>query len=539
MSWFSNLSIRYKILVIPLICMIGLAVTLLIGYRNGSVSSGNLAQIRDVYFPVLEKANANIVELDRMTEIFKSAVGAGEVDMLTQADVLSAQINSRLGDLEKLLPENRDDIGTIRKNFTTYSINAMNVSKGMLSGNIPPDQIGSNIEKMRISLETSQKDFKNFKDQSHKAFTGMVESTQSGTERALSISIILSVIIAVVVAFTAFYVVAMLTRNIMTVVDSLKDIAKGDGDLSKRLPKAANDEIGDLVESFNTFVEKLHGTIKDVVDSIRPLHDITSNLADLSRKTESVVTDQYRSTENVSNSIEQMMVSVRTIATNAAHAADAAKVANDDTQTGHKVVAMTIGSINMLSEDVEKSAQTMKVLQENTESVGSIIGVIQSIAEQTNLLALNAAIEAARAGEQGRGFAVVADEVRTLASRTQESTKQIQGVIEQLQKTANASMQVMLSSEKRAKESVEQASKTGTSLQSIAEKVGTISTMNIGIASSTEQQQKTSESIQRNIVEIRSSSELASSSTKQVAQATSDLQGIANRLDKVVRQFRL
>jgi methyl-accepting chemotaxis protein len=205
---------------------------------------------------------------------------------------------------------------------------------------------------------------------------------------------------------------------------------------------------------------------------------------------------------------------------------------------GQEVVDSTISAINVLAQEVERAAETIRQLEADTTSVGNILDVIQGIAGQTNLLALNAAIEAARAGEQGRGFAVVADEVRTLASRTQVSTQEIHSVIEQLRRTARAISEVMEQGQKRARESVDKAAKAGESLSTIAGKVETISNMNIQIASATEEQQQTSSYIQRS-EEIRSASEHAANGSRKVAEATEQLTRATAKLSHVTGQFRV
>lgn len=539
MSWFRSWSVRYKIFVIPVVALMGFALTLLFVFLANMSASRNLEALRNVHYPVLDKAEKNIVELERVTQVLNDAVATNEIDQIDAADQLNGAIVGRFKDLAKLLPDDKSRIEKLANDYEAYYQSAKTLSVGMIKQTVNPMELSQNIANMRSSLLTVKEGMQGFKDGSLKVFTRTIEDTRSASRNALVMGIGIAVVTAILILFVASYVIHTITNNIATVISSLKDIASGEGDLRKRIDQSSTDEIGELVRWFNTFMEKLQGIITEMMASVKPLGGISQDLNQLADDATRISGDQLRSTNNVTSSVDEMLSSINAIAMNASSAADAAQEVDHNSQTGQKVVNGTISAINLLSEDVEKAAQTMKQLQSDTESVGSIIGVIQSIAEQTNLLALNAAIEAARAGEQGRGFAVVADEVRTLASRTQESTKEIQKVISQLQRTAQASADAMIASERRAKESVDQASKTGESLGSITSGIRTISTMNVEIAAATEEQQRTSESIRENIVGIRNLSEVTASNSKRVADATSELVTAASRLEAIARQFRV
>jgi len=234
-----------------------------------------------------------------------------------------------------------------------------------------------------------------------------------------------------------------------------------------------------------------------------------------------------------------MFSSVQAVASNASSAAEAAKEADSEAKAGRGVVTQSVESINDLASEVERAANVIGKLEADTENVGTILDVIKGIAEQTNLLALNAAIEAARAGEQGRGFAVVADEVRTLASRTQDSTQEIQRVIEELQSAARSAAEVMSHSQEQAKTSVEQAAKTDASLATITEKVGSITQMNMEIAAATGEQEKVSNNIKTNVDGIRTNANAAVKNVQEVEAASESLLEISNNLRKITGQFRV
>jgi len=237
--------------------------------------------------------------------------------------------------------------------------------------------------------------------------------------------------------------------------------------------------------------------------------------------------------------MNEMTTSVHEVARNASEASQSAARANDESTEGKKVVGKAIDSIDGLSNEVKKAADVIKELESDSEKIGAVLDVIQGIAEQTNLLALNAAIEAARAGEQGRGFAVVADEVRTLASRTQQSTQEIEQMIERLQKGARTAVTVMQEGSKQANETTGLAADAAASLEGIIRAIGTINDMNAQIASAAEEQGAVAEEINRNVVKINEGVQDVAAGSDQTATATEELARLASELRESVQRFRI
>ncbi|MCU7922437.1 MAG: methyl-accepting chemotaxis protein, partial [Candidatus Thiodiazotropha sp. (ex Dulcina madagascariensis)] len=251
------------------------------------------------------------------------------------------------------------------------------------------------------------------------------------------------------------------------------------------------------------------------------------------------INQQHTETDQIATAINQMNATVHDVAQNAVHAAEATRNADASSEEGKKVVDKTIEAINQLATEVEQAAKVIHELEQETENIGSVLDVIKSIAEQTNLLALNAAIEAARAGEQGRGFAVVADEVRTLAGRTQQSTQEIEEMISRLQTGANKAVQVMETGKTKTLVGVEQAAAAGKALETINAAVESINNMNTQIASAAEEQSSVTEEINRNITNISQVAEQTSSGAAQTAQASDDLARLAEQLKGLVAQFKV
>lgn len=329
-----------------------------------------------------------------------------------------------------------------------------------------------------------------------------------------------------------------ITRPLSAAVLAMNDIAEGNGDLTLRLDDSGGNEIGRLGGAFNRFAEKVRGTVTQVSVSTAQLTDAAEQVASVTQETSHGVQQQHAETEQVATAMNEMTATVHEVARNASDAAGAADNADQEANKGRRIVTDTIRVIELLAGDVKSAEAVIDKLAQDSENIGGVLDVIRGIAEQTNLLALNAAIEAARAGEQGRGFAVVADEVRTLASRTQESTQEIQQMIEQLQSGAHNAVSVMQQSSARAQEGVEEAARAGASLDAITRAVATISDMNAQIATAAEEQSAVAEEINRNIVNISQVVEQTAQGATRTSGASAELARLASGLQALMRQFK-
>ncbi|UTA49573.1 methyl-accepting chemotaxis protein [Simiduia sp. 21SJ11W-1] len=539
MKWLSHISIKYKILLIPAVGITGFALYLMFTINSGFKNVERLNLIQDVYFPVLELAQANIVTLDRMNETMSTAASTGEMDMLENAKRMGETIGDNMNRMRGLLPNRQTQIGDMESELEAYLEISYSLTASMIDGTVDFSQLAAIAERRNKALNRVDNAFKEFRDQSQASFKDTVAQATETEQSNVKVGLIVGLVMVALLLAISISIALIITSNVNVITKSLKDIAQGEGDLTRRLRKNSHDELGELVGWFNTFVDKLHHTIGEVMQVIAPLTDVAERLNGVSHESERLSTEQSQSSERVTHAMDDMMRSVNNVATNAGTAAQAATDADTEAQAGLKIVNDTVQTINRLATEVERAAVVIVKLEADTESVAGILDVIKGIAEQTNLLALNAAIEAARAGEQGRGFAVVADEVRTLASRTQESTHEIQTVIEQLQSAAREAVQVMETGKAGAKRSVDQASDTGHSLDAITSKVTSITDMNQQIAAATEEQQTFAKSIQGNVIKMRDASKVAQENTEQVAALSTSLQGLADQLKTVAAQFRV
>ncbi|KHL70983.1 methyl-accepting chemotaxis protein [Pseudomonas flexibilis] len=328
------------------------------------------------------------------------------------------------------------------------------------------------------------------------------------------------------------------TRPILAVADMFKDIASGEGDLTRRLDYARQDELGTLVGWFNRFLDKLQPIIAEVKQAAQATRATADQSLALASQTNEGMQRQFREVDMLATAAQEMSATAQDVASNAAKAAEATRGAEEASRMGREVIARTTRDFETLMRDLDGAMQHMSGLTANSEQIGSVLEVIRGIAEQTNLLALNAAIEAARAGEAGRGFAVVADEVRGLAQRTQESVGEIQSVIETLQTDTRGLAGSMKDSFEQAQENVGQVAEAVTALGRIGEAVGVIHDMTLQIASAAEEQSAVADEISRNVAGVRGVTETLTGQAEESARISQTLNGLANQQQALMDQFK-
>ncbi len=358
---------------------------------------------------------------------------------------------------------------------------------------------------------------------------------QGKRKEQVALTLLCAVILLIVYLFVAFYLAVM--RSVNVLASSAEQLAGGD--LTVRVRLTTNDELDAIGQSFNNMSQSFRALVSQVMASSTQVATAAEQLSAVTRETTGGIARQQAETGRVVAAITEMSATVQEVATRAQGAFVASQDASIEAGAGEQVVANTIAQIHTLADRIQQSAQTIQALEVDSESIDSVVVVIRSIAEQTNLLALNAAIEAARAGEQGRGFAVVADEVRNLASKTQTSTQEIQVIVEKLQAAARSAVLDMNKSREQADRGVAVASEAGSSLQKITAAVTIISDMNTHIASAAEQQSVVAEEINRNIMTIAQITEHNVAGANQTSVASRELAQLASGLQDVVARFKV
>lgn len=363
----------------------------------------------------------------------------------------------------------------------------------------------------------------------------VAEEFQKQAISAVLVGLLITALMAVLVVL----IVRSITQPLQRAVDAMANIASGDGDLTRNLDTHGQDELSALSRHFNAFTEKLRQVISQSLESAHKLDHAARELGHISGQAQLHSEQQSQQMDLVATAVNEVTYGVQDVAKNAENAASEVQAAEDQARQGQHNIEISLRQISDLSATINQAVSVIQALAQESTQIGSVLEVIRSIAEQTNLLALNAAIEAARAGEQGRGFAVVADEVRLLAQRTQKSTAEIQVMIERLQGNSEAAVKVINDSSKASQLTIEQASQAGTSLAQIATGLRNLSGLNASIASATLQQSHVVEDINQNVTQAASLAQENAQAAQQSSTAGKQLGQLAEQLNRLLSQFKV
>ncbi|OLQ72228.1 chemotaxis protein [Photobacterium proteolyticum] len=546
MLWFRNLSFRWKFIT-PIMLVVtlfsGLFATIVLVLKDQADASKILT---DEMQPVLEQLE------DGYRDIYQ-VITAGQGMILSQRDPAQLQYhteefndNSAKALLRFQSPQALIDNGFLgaESEQTLQKLNAsyakwLQYYQTMIE---QPDLAGMYYQEHRIQIE---EDFNTLRT-SLLAIRDEIQLAQLDLKQQLVakselISLIIEGGITVTIIFSAliaWLVSRLVSAPLKRLSLAMNDIAVGHGDLTQRIQEDSKDEIGMLANSFNEFVSRIHIMIIEVALTLQAVQSETGRIQQETLGVVSNASRQQGESTQAATAVNEMSATSDTVTEHANEAAQATQSASSESQTARDMLSDTVVSIHKLAEEIESSSVVISHLERDVGNIASILDVIRGIADQTNLLALNAAIEAARAGEQGRGFAVVADEVRTLASKTQDSTGEIQVMIERLQQGARAAVQAMESSRESSTYTVQQANTANDSIDAISQSISVINEMNLQIAAAATQQSQVSDSINRNVQEIASMSHDMVGKVKTTEQGFEMLTTQCAQLEELVGQFR-
>jgi len=447
---------------------------------------------------------------------------------------LVERVQKRAGQLNFEQQDAFEEFVALRKRFLANFAHMKELHSGeqwRTDAHLVRSEVGPLLAEIKQNLDGLVAELRGRTETRSDGLLTQIDVTRATVLLLLAVGLVLGV-------FGAWIISHLISRPLRMAVNTMNDIAAGGGNLACQLHVDGRDEIGQLCLAFNRFVEKIRAIVSQVSGATAQLAAAAEQMSHISSSANTGVQRQQQETEQVAAAMNQMAATAQEMAQNAGLAADSAAQADTQAAGGRQVVAQTVDAIDNLARAVEQAAEVIHQLEDDSDSIGTVVDVIRGIAEQTNLLALNAAIEAARAGEQGRGFAVVADEVRTLASRTQQSTAEIKAIIEKLQKGASDAVAMMTKGRVQANASVEQAARAGAALAEITASVDNITDMNRHIADAAAQQEQVAEEINRNIANITQVAEQTAEGTRQLAVSSTQLAQLAEQLQGLVGQFK-
>ncbi|WP_313665397.1 methyl-accepting chemotaxis protein [Stutzerimonas kunmingensis] len=537
-----NLSLTAKLSLVPAVALVGLVLYVVYTSLQLSATDSRLVLLETRSYPTLEKADAVIFQFSRVPALLNNAVAAGEPGILDEAREVLQQIDSQQQALASLLSEQRQQLQALsdwRKAVRDYADNALAASTKLIDGSASFDDLRPSLDRMASDLAQAQKLGSDFRAQAYDDFQQTLVQTREANAATTRLGIILSLALVVLVSLGAWLVIRSVMVNIRGVITSLQSIARGDGDLTQRVNVESNDEIGAMIELFNSFLDKLQRTIRQIIEAANPLGQVSKELYKLTQGSEENAKSQQHHTDSITRDILTMTGSIQEVAQRSQQASDEANSAARQAATAREHVGSLSTGISDLGDSVLGAVKAMEQLEEETQEVGSVLTVIRSIAEQTNLLALNAAIEAARAGEQGRGFAVVADEVRNLAQKTAASTAEIQQIIQRLQNSANTVLNVMTSNGEKSRASIERSIEATQLLEAIARTVNQIDELNAGIAQFTQEQIGLSSSIQQETQVLQQDAQATANGAEATARLGEQLVSTGDHLRAATGQFRV
>ena len=495
------------------------------------------SQLLEREVPLLTKSHEiklAVVQVQQfLTDVSATRGQDGLDDGYKEAEKNAQMFRLSIKDLQALDAENQNRYVAMRAAFEKY----YSVGKRMADAYVKDGPSGGN--KLMKEFDTAATAITQMVDDQ---LTSSMQKTQAELnlqvihqQEEKSLILIASLILGVIM-FLIFMMMNKALGLLPAVGDVLTRVAHGDI-REDALDSNRSDELGQLIRDIQSMKASLQNTIGRVGSATSTLNQSVTVIAGVTHETESNMSRQQGEVQQIAAAMNEMAATSVEVARNAATASRSVESANAAALTGKKVVDQTIHSITDLADNVEEAARVLSTLEQNSGDIGSILGVIRGIADQTNLLALNAAIEAARAGEQGRGFAVVADEVRTLASRTQQSTQEINSLIDTLQTSSRSAVTVMERGQQQARDAVSQIREAGERLETITQSVTEIMDMNTQIASASEEQSAVSEEINRNVNNVNDASHKTVTSTQRMVQDIAKLQQQADELQKVINQF--
>lgn len=509
------------------------------GPKTEEMLSGIVTAAQDMSYATLafkaETANRRMVQLRTAVNTFLVTPSDANAEAISERTSAAAEAIAALEDAI-FSDENTERLSTAQESLATYLAGVRQLQAAvdrLRTAKAEMDDVGPQIAARARELE----------DEVFGALSAQAEVADQRVSTTITLTAAVVGVAVLVGLLLAGWITRSVTRPLRSARDGLnrllEDIRQGQGDLNTRLPVTSRDEVADLVRAMNTFIETLQDVVKGIGRETESLATSAEELSSITASTDDGIRRQRAEIEQLATAMNEMAATAQEIARNTGEASEAAEGSHETADRGRRIVHEVVDTIEGLAQQVEQGAERTRALNAETDSVTKVLDVIREVAEQTNLLALNAAIEAARAGESGRGFAVVAEEVRGLAQRTQESTGEIQSIVERLQEGAREAAEQMEASRGTARTSVEEAARAGDSLSEIAASVQRITEMTTQIAGAAEEQTATSGNISESVNKVNGVVDESVSAVGQITSSSQELAAMSERLRELVGRFRV
>ena len=535
----SSLKISHKLAILVTIAIAAFLVSQTFTIMTERSNSERLNEVRNQLYPSLELSTINQGLLQLIENQISGAVTTGDDQQLKQTQAKCDAITDNLEQIADLNPTLKSQIAGVRDDLNTYHRNATQLALSIINGTADFSRIGGEAAANAQRLEELHTDLNQMRDTMEAQLTGAIDDTVAASSEASTLSLIILVVTLVALIALSLVIGKSISRSLEQIISSLRNMASGEGDLTSRIDYEGKDELRELVNQFNLFVEKLHKSFGTIQGDIGELNSVSSHLANTSQTNLQRISQQAQAISSTRNSVEELVKSVEEVAGFASSASDQTQDAAKFATSGQETVNGNIQTIQNLMAEIEKTAGLVNQFDEFSVKVGSLLETIQTVAEQTNLLALNAAIEAARAGEHGRGFAVVADEVRGLAVRTHKATEEIQQVISELSTLSGNAVSSMQGSVEMARQGVDATTESGEVLNKILFNVQQISELNEQIAAATYEQSTTFGEVTGHMGDMHRNAEAVMESTDELDNVSRKIQDVSNGLQSVAGQFRV
>lgn len=535
----NNLNLSYKIALITILGVTTFLIALAVSIYGGGNVKTELDHLKDDIRPLIDLSNQNSMQIQRVEELYTQAVATAEVELLDKAKYTTQLILGNLAEIKTHDSESKEVLNTIRDNLLKYEGLNLSIAKMMMSDDVDFGEVSSKA-KSKTELYTSlTADIEKYKAHIDEQFEKSINESLDQSDWAIYATSAIGFTLLSIMLIIA----SLVSRNIVSaaesIASSLQRLAEGEGDLNQRLKVHGTDELGQVSENFNQFMELLRSSITEVVNVAEPLNLASSDIQQKIGMVSSLASEQESKAVGVNEAMATMIESVNNMSLNANDVVESSGEVDKEVDKGQKIISETINISTELNDEINHASSLISALSDDAKNMGQFLNVIDDISNQTNLLALNAAIEAARAGEHGRGFAVVADEVRTLAMKTSDATQNIKELVVKLTGAAEKSVASMSSASEKSVVNAEHTQVAGDALALIHERTIAITEMSGNISKATGEQETVATNVTANVKLMMESLESTRLNVEEAGNTVKKLTSFSDGLQDATSQFKL